>query len=66
MRLKRVLAVVLVGVLVVVDASVGALAWFTGRALPQTSGTLTGETAALPFTPAAIDAATSQTLMLQP
>ena len=31
----------LVVVLVVVGAGVGALAWFTGRALPQTSGTLT-------------------------
>ncbi len=41
MRLKRVLAVLLVVVLVVVGAGVGALAWFTGRALPQTSGTLT-------------------------
>jgi penicillin amidase len=39
-RLKRVLAVTLVVVLVVVGAGVGALAWFTGRALPQTSGTL--------------------------
>ena len=39
--LKRVLAVLLVLVLVVVGAGVGALAWFTGRALPQTSGTLT-------------------------
>ena len=41
MRLKRVLAVVLVVVLVVVGAGIGALAWVTGRALPQTSGTLT-------------------------
>ena len=41
MRLKRVLLVVLVVVLVVVVAGVGAVAWFTGRALPQTSGTLT-------------------------
>ena len=41
MRLKRVLAVVLVVVLVVVGVGVGALAWVTGRALPQTSGTLT-------------------------
>ena len=41
MRLKRVLAMLLVVVLVVVGAGVGALAWFTGRALPQTSGTLT-------------------------
>ena len=41
MRLKRVLAVVLVVVLVVVGVGIGALAWVTGRALPQTSGTLT-------------------------
>ena len=41
MRLKRVLAVVLVVVLIVVGVGVGALAWVTGRALPQTSGTLT-------------------------
>ena len=41
MRLKRVLVVVLIVVLVVVGAGVGALAWFTGRALPRTSGTLT-------------------------
>jgi penicillin G amidase len=41
MRLRRALAVVLVVVLVVLGAGVGALAWFTGRALPQTSGTLT-------------------------
>ena len=41
MRLKRVLAVVLVVVLVVVGVGVGAVAWVTGRALPQTSGTLT-------------------------
>ena len=41
MRLKRVLAVVLVVVLVAVGVGVGALAWLTGRALPQTSGTLT-------------------------
>ena len=41
MRLKRVLAVVLVVVLVVVGVGFGALVWVTGRALPQTSGTLT-------------------------
>jgi penicillin amidase len=40
-RLKRVLAVVLVVVLVVVGVGVAAVAWVTGRALPQTSGTLT-------------------------
>jgi penicillin G amidase len=39
-RLRRVLAVVLVVVLVVVGVGVGSLAWLTGRALPQTSGTL--------------------------
>jgi penicillin amidase len=39
-RLKRVLAVVLVVVLVVVGVGIGALAWVTGRALPQTSGEL--------------------------
>ena len=41
MRLKRVLAVALVVVVIVVGVGVGALAWVTGRALPQTSGTLT-------------------------
>ena len=40
MRLRRVLAVVLVVVLVAVGLGIASLAWFTGRALPQTSGTL--------------------------
>ena len=40
MRLKRVLAVVLVVALVVVGLGIASIAWFTGRALPQTSGTL--------------------------
>jgi penicillin amidase len=39
-RLKRVLAVVLVVALVVVGLGIASIAWFTGRALPQTSGTL--------------------------
>ena len=41
MRLKRVLVGVLVVILVVVGVGIAALAWFTSRALPQTSGTLT-------------------------
>ena len=41
MRLRRVLAVVLVVVLVGSSIGVATLAWLTGRALPQTSGTLT-------------------------
>ena len=41
MRLRRVLAVVLVVVLVGSGIAVATLAWVTGRALPQTSGTLT-------------------------
>ena len=40
MRLKRVLAVLLVVIVMAVAVGVGALAWLTGRALPQTSGTL--------------------------
>jgi penicillin amidase len=40
LRFRRVLAVVLVVVLVLVGLGVGSLAWITGRALPQTSGTL--------------------------
>ena len=40
MRLRRVLALVLIVVLVTVGLGIASLAWFTGRALPQTSGTL--------------------------
>ena len=40
MRLRRALAVGLVVVLVAVGLGVASVAWFTGRALPQTSGTL--------------------------
>jgi penicillin amidase len=40
LRFRRALAVVLVVVLVVVGLGIGSLAWITGRALPQTSGTL--------------------------
>ena len=40
MRLRRVVAVALVVVLVVVGLGVASIVWFTGRALPQTSGTL--------------------------
>jgi len=49
-RLKRVLAIVLVVVLLVSAAGVGALAWVTGRALPQTSGTLSVPGLARPVT----------------
>jgi penicillin G amidase len=49
-RLKRVLAIVLIVVLVTVGVGVGALAWITGRALPQTSGTLRMPGLELPVT----------------
>jgi penicillin amidase len=39
-RVRRVLAVALVVVIVVIGLGVASIAWFTGRALPQTSGTL--------------------------
>jgi penicillin amidase len=39
-RLKRMLAIVVVVVVAAVAAGIASLAWFTGRSLPQTSGTL--------------------------
>ncbi|HSK52071.1 MAG TPA: penicillin acylase family protein [Clostridia bacterium] len=40
MRRRRVLAVALIAILVVVGAGVGSVAWLTARALPQTTGSL--------------------------
>ncbi|HEU5204189.1 MAG TPA: penicillin acylase family protein [Candidatus Limnocylindrales bacterium] len=40
MRVRRVLAVALVVVLVAIGLGLASIAWFTGRALPQTSGAL--------------------------